>query len=288
MPEETCVYGQYCILHLMADEPGYKAGIAIKPGERGDISHYYFLNVYEGYDVAAGVKKMLPWISTPDYIEYFECGQALVLVFRHANGTALDESIKTCGNISERLELIKKSAVFIINQLEHFPVAILSCLLSPSLIICDNGKMRFIYLVRFRGEYPYDIQELMPYFGKFISECLPSVCKQDKRAKHFIQRCEKRVFDGISGLMSDFTGTITALAQKYGHKENFNIFNKYSEILQGYMPVKKKGKPALAIITVILLLIAFCFAYIYFSPDKNFIIWNNSDILEVIKNFLIR
>ena len=107
MPEGISVYGQYCILHLMADEPGYKAGIAFKPEERGDTSHRYFLNVYEDHVVAVRVKKMLPWISTPDYIENFECGQALVLVFTHTNGTALDECMNTSKTIAERLELVK-------------------------------------------------------------------------------------------------------------------------------------------------------------------------------------
>jgi len=288
MPEEICVYGQYCVLHLMADEPGYKAGIAFKPEERGDVSHYYFLNVYEDHVAAARVKKMLPWISTPDYVEYFECGQALVLIFRHADGTTLEECINTSKSIAERLELIKKSVVFIVNQLEHLPVAMLSCLLKPSLIMYDKGHMCFIYLVHFRGEYPYDIQEIMPHFGSFFSECLPSVCKQDKRAKRFIERCEKKAFDGISGLVSDFNEISAALVKRYGHKDNFNIFNKYSDILQGYVPVKKKRKPAPVIIAVIILLIAVCFAYIYFLPERSFVIWENSDILKMIKDLLIR
>lgn len=173
MPEEIYVYGQYCILHLFADEPGYKAGIAVKSGERDDISHHYFLNVYEGDVVAAKVKKMLPWLTMPDYVEYFECGQALILVFRHTGGTTLDECIKTCESIAECLELIKKSVIFIVSQLEHFPIAMLSCLLRPSLIIFDKGQMRFIYVVQFKGEYPYDIRELMPYFGRFFfNACL--------------------------------------------------------------------------------------------------------------------
>lgn len=288
MPEGISVYGQYCILHLMADEPGYKAGIAFKPEERGDTSHRYFLNVYEDHVVAVRVKKMLPWISTPDYIENFECGQALVLVFTHTNGTALDECMNTSKTIAERLELVKKSVIFIVNQLEHFPVAMLSCMIKPSSIICDKDQMRFIYFVRFRGEYPYDIQELMPHFGRFFSECLPSVCKRDKRVKQFIEKCEKKAFDGVSGLVSEFNEISAALVKKYGHKDNFNIFNKYSDILQGYAPVKKKRRPALAIIAVIILLIIVLFAYIYFFPEKSIVILNNSDILKAIKDFLTR
>ncbi|NLG89470.1 MAG: hypothetical protein GX494_09735 [Clostridiaceae bacterium] len=288
MPEEVYVYGRYCILHLFADEPGYKAGIAIKSGERNENSHYYFINAYEGDVVAARVKKMLPWITTPDYVEYFECGQTLVLVFRHAEGTTLDECIKTCGSIAERLELIRKSVIFVISQHEHFPVAMLSCLLKPSLILHDGNQMRFVHIIQFKGEYPYDIRELMPYFGRFISECLPSVCKRHKRVKRFIERCERKTFDGITGLVSDFTDIITALTKKYGRRDNFNIYNKYSDILQGYVPVKKKRKPVLAVVVVILLIIAACFAYVYFLPERDFFIWNNSDILKAVKNLISR
>lgn len=286
MPEEICVYGQYSILQLMVDVSGYKAGIAVKPEERDDIAHRYFINVYEDPVVCARVKKMLPWITSPDYVENFECRQAFVLVFRHTDGTVLDECLKTCESMAQRFELIKKSVVFIANQLEHFPVAMLSCLINPSLIMYDGKKMRFRHLVQFKGEYPYDVQQLMPHIGNFISSCLPSVCMQDKRVKQFMQRCEKKAFKEISGIVSDSIEIITALSKKYGHKDNFNIFNKYSDILQGYAPAKKKRKSAALFIVVILMLIAICFAYIYFFPDRNFVIWNNSDILKAIKALL--
>lgn len=99
----------------------------------------------------------------------------------------------------------QKSVIFIVNQLEHFPVAMLSCMIKPSSIICDKDQMRFIYFVRFRGEYPYDIQELMPHFGRFFSECLPSVCKRDKRVKQFIEKCEKKLSTVFPALCQNLT-----------------------------------------------------------------------------------
>lgn len=103
-----------------------------------------------------------------------------------------------------------------------------------------------------------------------------------------MKNAKKKAFDGVSGLVSEFNEISAALVKKYGHKDNFNIFNKYSDILQGYAPVKKKRRPALAIIAVIILLIIVLFAYIYFFPEKSIVIWNNSDILKAIKDFLTR
>ncbi len=279
MPELNKIYAPYHMLQILSEKPGFKAGIAFKP-ECAEQSRYYVLNVYEDPASAARVKKMLPWVLSPDYVENYQDGSSWVLVFRYFHGTPLKDCLRFCADLSERMELIKKAIIFMVNQLGQLPVAMINCLMRSSYLTYDDGRIRFIYTIQFNEGYPYDIQALMPGMGRFITDCLPEMLRRNTRVRRFVKKCEQKDFDKISELVSEFDSISIRLLKTYGKQANHELFQKYADIMGSYVPEKTKKNPVGIFFLLLLFILVTMAGYVYLIPNNQLFIWENAEIRE--------